>query len=112
MRLVFALLPVLVAATSFAACSDSTPTADAGPPARDGGLGNLPDGYVDPNDPVAQCQSVGGAIVQLSCCKTSSDFPDMCKPGACGCDPADSKETQVCTCPGADICWNGKRCTR
>jgi hypothetical protein len=104
-------LGALGTACVIVACSSTpTPTLDAGAQPVDGGLGNYPDGYVDPNDPVAQCQTAGGAVASARCCNSSADFPDQCKPGACSCDPAESKETRVCTCPGVDFCWNGKRC--
>jgi len=94
----------------FPACSESSPGLDGGNRPADSSLGNAPDGFVSPNDPVAQCQTVGGAISQNLCCKTSPDFPDQCVAGACACDVAESKETTICTCPGNDLCWNGKRC--
>lgn len=106
-----AVLPgLLVPLFFFASCSSSTPSLDGGASRPDSSLGNEPDGYVNPNDPVAQCQTVGGAISQILCCKTSTEFPDQCKAGACACDVPESKETTVCTCPGNDLCWNGKRC--
>ena len=106
-----ALLPgLLVPVFLFASCGESTPGLDGGPARGDSALGNAPDGFVNPNDPVAQCQTVGGAITQIRCCKTAQDFPDQCKAGACACDEADLKETTICTCPGDDLCWNGKRC--
>jgi hypothetical protein len=102
---------VPLALLAFPSCSESTPSLDGGArPVSDSSLGNAPDGYVDPNNPVAQCQTVGGAITQSLCCKTSTDFPDQCKAGACACDVPESKETTICTCPGNDLCWNGKRC--
>lgn len=100
----------LVAFLAPSCSSDDGSGLDGGNRPADSSLGNQPDGYVDPNDPVAQCQTVGGAISQALCCKTAKDFPDQCVAGACGCDVAESKETTICTCPGNDLCWNGKRC--
>lgn len=102
------LVPVLM--FSFASCSESNPTLDGSAQRPDSSLGNAPDGYVSPNDPVAQCQTVGGAISLYSCCKNAPDFPNRCDGLQCSCDLAESKETTICTCPGNDLCWDGKRC--
>lgn len=45
------------------------------------------------------CTSTGGQVSSASCCASSSDFPNMCLVGACGCSPSSSHTVAVCTCP-------------
>jgi hypothetical protein len=48
------------------------------------------------------CASTGGTESTLLCCKSSGDFPDTCKIGACGCSPGNSRPVQSCLCPVND----------
>jgi hypothetical protein len=43
------------------------------------------------------------------CCKSISDFPNLCVIGACGCSPDNSKEITVCDC-GEGKCFDGTSC--
>ena len=55
------------------------------------------------------CIDSGGEVTTSLCCLTTSDFPDLCEIGACGCAPADSHEVQICDC-GVDKCFDGTSC--
>jgi len=55
------------------------------------------------------CVESGGTISTSKCCKMTSDFPNSCLIGACGCSPENSHEVKVCEC--SDGCWNGTKCT-
>lgn len=56
------------------------------------------------------CTSSGGVVSTSSCCQSSSDFPNTCLIGACGCSPDNSKETKTCACPEGS-CFDGTGCT-
>jgi len=51
------------------------------------------------------CINSGGTVVTSLCCRTTSDFPDMCLIGPCGCSPANSHEVNICDC-GEGKCWD------
>lgn len=55
------------------------------------------------------CIDSGGEVVNSSCCKSVSDFPNTCLVGACGCAPDSSHEIKTCQC-GPNQCFNGKEC--
>ena len=55
------------------------------------------------------CIQSGGNVVTKICCKSISDFPNMCAIGACGCSPDDGKEITVCDC-GEGKCFDGTSC--
>jgi hypothetical protein len=55
------------------------------------------------------CLISGGTVTTSLCCKTTTDFPNTCLIGACGCSPEYSHEVKVCDC-GLDKCFNGIRC--
>jgi len=55
------------------------------------------------------CIDSGGAVEAASCCTTTSDFPDLCVVGACGCSPEDSHEVEICNC-GEGKCFDGETC--
>ena len=55
------------------------------------------------------CIDSGGEVSTLSCCKSTSDFPDLCVVGACGCSSENSHEVKICDC-GTDKCFNGTEC--
>lgn len=55
------------------------------------------------------CINSGGTVATSSCCMTTSDFPNLCLIGPCGCSPENSHEVKICDC-GADECFNGNEC--
>jgi hypothetical protein len=55
------------------------------------------------------CLNSGGTLTIASCCQTTSDFPNTCLIGACGCSPDNSHEVKTCDC-GSDKCFNGEKC--
>jgi len=55
------------------------------------------------------CIASGGTVATSTCCLATSDFPDTCSVGACGCAPQNSHEVKICNC-GPDRCFNGTTC--
>jgi len=55
------------------------------------------------------CVSSGGEVTASSCCKATSDYPNLCLIGPCGCSPENSHEVKICDC-GPEKCFNGKEC--
>jgi hypothetical protein len=55
------------------------------------------------------CQRAGGTVVTRLCCQNIADFPNLCATGACGCAPANSRDTLVCQCPSG-TCFDGQAC--
>jgi hypothetical protein len=55
------------------------------------------------------CTNSGGTVSNATCCSSSSDFPDTCLIGACGCSPENSHEVKTCDC-GQGKCFNGHSC--
>jgi len=55
------------------------------------------------------CIISGGSIKESLCCKSSSDFPNSCLIGACGCSLSNSQQVKVCDC-GIDKCFDGTNC--
>lgn len=55
------------------------------------------------------CLNSGGQVITSLCCKSTSDFPNLCLIGACGCSPENSHEVKICDC-GNDKCFNGDEC--
>jgi len=55
------------------------------------------------------CLDSGGEVSTSSCCISTSDLPDLCAVGACGCAPGDSHEVEVCNC-GTGQCFDGTAC--
>ena len=68
--------------------------------------GGTPDGGTGPE---AKCLASGGSVGKALCCGSTSDFPDTCSSGGCGCAPSSSHEVKVCTCPSGK-CFNGSTC--
>lgn len=62
-----------------------------------------------PGDKEAACIASGGTVQTSKCCGATSDFPNLCAVGACGCAPEYSKDTKVCSCPSAK-CFDGAAC--
>lgn len=56
-----------------------------------------------------QCLDSGGKIEISDCCNSSSDFPNNCLIGACGCAPEYSHPVKTCRCP-ENKCFNGEMC--
>jgi len=56
--------------------------------------------------PEQACVASGGTVSTSLCCLSTSDFPNTCSIGACGCPRQDSHEVQVCNC-GAGTCFGG-----
>jgi hypothetical protein len=57
-----------------------------------------------------KCINAGGTVKTMNCCKTASDFPNLCLIGACGCALEASKETKICDCGDENKCFNGEKC--
>lgn len=57
-----------------------------------------------------KCTSSGGTVKTMSCCKSASDFPNLCGIGACGCSADNSKDTKICDCGDQNECFNGNQC--
>lgn len=55
------------------------------------------------------CTKSGGTVSDNLCCGSTSDFPNTCAIGACGCSPSNSHSVKVCVCPSS-TCWNGRAC--
>jgi len=55
------------------------------------------------------CVAAGGTVSTASCCEQTSDFPNTCSIGACGCAPEYSHEVKVCDC-GPSACFDGSTC--
>jgi hypothetical protein len=55
------------------------------------------------------CIDSGGEVRTSLCCKATSDFPNMCLIGPCGCSPDNSHEVKVCDC-GPGKCFDGSKC--
>lgn len=55
------------------------------------------------------CISSGGTVTTGMCCKSTSDFPNLCLIGPCGCAPENSHEVKICDC-GEDKCFNESEC--
>ncbi len=55
------------------------------------------------------CIDSGGTISTSLCCKSATDFPNLCLIGACGCSPENSHQVKVCDC-GIDKCFDGEKC--
>jgi len=55
------------------------------------------------------CIDAGGKIVTSLCCKNTTDFPNLCLTGPCGCSPANSQAVKICDC-GEGKCFDGNVC--
>lgn len=55
------------------------------------------------------CIDAGGTLGTMMCCKLTSDFPNTCLIGPCGCAPENSHEIKICHC-GENKCFNGSKC--
>jgi len=55
------------------------------------------------------CVLSGGIIKTSLCCNLTSDFPNTCLIGVCGCSPAYSHQVKSCDC-GEGKCFNGHIC--
>jgi len=55
------------------------------------------------------CVNSGGNVTTASCCMSTSDFPNTCVIGACGCSLNESQQVKTCDC-GAGKCFNGEAC--
>lgn len=62
-----------------------------------------------PGSKEAACIASGGAVQSSMCCGATSEFPNLCSIGACGCAPQYSKDTKVCACPSG-MCFDGAAC--
>jgi hypothetical protein len=58
------------------------------------------------------CTSTGGTVATRQCCSGTSDFFDTCTTavGGCGCSPANSVATQMCSCPSPSCFLPGYGC--
>ena len=55
------------------------------------------------------CLDSGGTVETAMCCLTTSDFPDTCVIGACGCSTENSHEVNICNC-GEGKCFDSTEC--
>lgn len=55
------------------------------------------------------CMHTGGTVRTSLCCGQTSDFPNLCSIGACGCSPTNSHNVQICDC-GAGKCFGNNGC--
>lgn len=55
------------------------------------------------------CIDSGGKVSTSMCCKQTTDFPNLCFVGACGCSPDNSYQIKTCDC-GPNKCFNGNQC--
>ncbi|MBZ9572273.1 hypothetical protein KJA15_03010 [Patescibacteria group bacterium] len=55
------------------------------------------------------CVNSGGEITTSLCCKATSDYPNLCLVGPCGCSPDNSHQVKVCDC-GEGKCFDGEQC--
>jgi hypothetical protein len=60
--------------------------------------------------PAALCVATGGTVTMGSCCQGTSDFPDLCTTGPCGCGPQSSHMVQICSCSGTKCFKPGVGC--
>ncbi|MBK8169386.1 MAG: hypothetical protein IPK60_03465 [Sandaracinaceae bacterium] len=51
-----------------------------------------------PSPAAELCTSTGGVVASHLCCGATSDFPDSCGIGACGCAPSSSHNVAFCEC--------------
>lgn len=56
------------------------------------------------------CLGTGGTVVESLCCLATSDFPNLCAVGACGCAPGSSHQVRTCSCPGGQCYEPGVGC--
>lgn len=79
------------------------------------GLGYWIYPYLNPTTPEEKsdaeqaCIASGGQVKTSTCCQTTSDFPNSCLVGPCGCAPAYSHEVKICDC-GEGKCFDGSKC--
>lgn len=59
--------------------------------------------------PEQGCLNSGGQVATSSCCLSTSNFPNLCLIGACGCDATNSHEINTCNCETSK-CFNGSKC--
>ena len=62
-----------------------------------------------PDSKEISCINSGGIVSSASCCSGTSDYPNTCLKGACGCSLEYSKTTKMCAC-GVGKCWDGNNC--
>lgn len=73
---------------------------------------NCGDGGADALRPADLCTGSGGTVTTAMCCQATSDFPNSCAVGACGCAPQFSRLVNVCTCPQGTCFHPQKGCAR
>lgn len=55
------------------------------------------------------CVNSGGEVRTSSCCKATSDYPNLCLIGPCGCSLENSHQVKICDC-GEGKCFDGNEC--
>jgi len=55
------------------------------------------------------CVDSGGTVSTSLCCKSTTDFPNLCLIGPCGCSPDNSHQVKICDC-GPNKCFDGNEC--
>jgi magnesium-transporting ATPase (P-type) len=66
-------------------------------------------GDVSKSEIEKNCIDSGGTVKTSLCCKSVTDFPNLCLIGACGCAPDQSHEVKICECPEGK-CFDGNSC--
>lgn len=61
------------------------------------------------SDTEKSCLNSGGKISTSLCCKSVSNFSNLCLTGVCGCPSADSHQVKICDC-GENECFDGQKC--
>jgi len=57
------------------------------------------------------CIDSGGETTTSLCCKATSDYPNLCLIGPCGCSSDNSYQVRICDC-GEGKCFDGKECIK
>jgi hypothetical protein len=86
--------------------------ADVGPDGASDAVGDVVSDVAQDvayDGPAAGCTATGGTISAALCCTSTSDFPNTCSVGVCGCSPGESHGVTVCDCP-ASQCFDGTQC--
>ena len=55
------------------------------------------------------CVNSGGETTTSLCCKSTSDYPNLCLIGPCGCSLDNSHQVKICDC-GEGKCFDDEKC--
>jgi len=56
-----------------------------------------------------RCVNSGGTVIEMGCCASQNNFPNLCLIGACTCAPQSQKTIASCSCPNK-MCFDGTGC--